>query len=70
MLICKGFDRVLRHQGRFAKLAMLDLTTPLIKWIGSFLSDRSIAIRKIAENCDRRTDDWDGGERFSRFSRG
>ena len=42
--ISKAFDRVW-HQGLFAKLTMFGLHHTLIKWIASFLSDRSIAIR-------------------------
>ena len=42
--ISKAFDRVL-HKGLLAKLPMFGLHHTLIKWISSFLSDRSIAIR-------------------------
>ena len=42
--ICKAFDRVW-HKGLLAKLPMFGLHHTLIKWISSFLSDRSIAIR-------------------------
>ena len=42
--ISKAFDRVW-HKGLLAKLPMFSLYHALINWIGSFLSDRSIAIR-------------------------
>ena len=42
--ISKAFDRVW-HNGLLAKLPMFGLHHNLIKWIGSFLSDRSIAVR-------------------------
>ena len=42
--ISKAFDRVW-HKGLLAKLSMFGLHHILIKWIGSFLSDRSIAVR-------------------------
>ena len=42
--ISKAFDRVW-HKGLLAKLPMFGLHHTLIKWISSFLSDRSIAIR-------------------------
>ena len=42
--ISKAFDRVW-HRGLLAKPPMFGLHHILIKWIGSFLSDRSIAIR-------------------------
>ena len=42
--ISKAFDRVW-HKGLLAKLPMFGLHHTLIKWIGSFLSDRSIAVR-------------------------
>ena len=42
--ISKAFDRVW-HKGLLAKLLLFDLHHTLIKWISSFLSDRSIAIR-------------------------
>ena len=42
--VSKAFDRVW-HKGLLAKLPMFGLHHTLIKWIGSFLSDRSIAIR-------------------------
>ena len=42
--ISKAFDRVW-HKGLLAKLPMFGLHHSLIKWISSFLSDRSIAIR-------------------------
>ena len=42
--ISKAFDRVW-HRGLLAKLLMFGLHHTLIKWIGSFLSDRSIAVR-------------------------
>ena len=42
--IAKAFDRVW-HKGLLAKLPMFGLHHSLIKWISSFLSDRSIAIR-------------------------
>ena len=42
--ISKAFDRVW-HKGLLAKLPMFGLHHTLIKWIYSFLSDRSIAIR-------------------------
>ena len=41
--ISKAFDRVW-HKGFLAKLPMFGLHHTLIKWISSFLSDRSIAI--------------------------
>ena len=46
--ISKAFDRVW-HQGLPSKLPMFGLQHTLIKWIGSFLSDRSIAI--IVDSC-------------------
>ena len=42
--ISKAFDRVL-HKGLLAKLPMSGLHHTLINWDGSFLSDRSIAVR-------------------------
>ena len=42
--ISKAFDRVW-HKGLLAKLSMLSLHQALVKRIGSFLSDRSIAVR-------------------------
>jgi len=42
--ISKDFDRVW-HKGILSKLPMFGLHHTLIKWISSFLSDRSIAIR-------------------------
>ena len=42
--ISKAFDRVW-HKGLLAKLPMFGLHHTLIKWISSFLYDRSIAIR-------------------------
>ena len=42
--ISKAFDRVW-HKGLLAKLPMFGLHQTLINWIGSFLSDRSIAVR-------------------------
>ena len=42
--ISKSFDRVW-HKGLLAKLPMFGLHHTLINWIGSFLSDRSIAVR-------------------------
>ena len=42
--ISKAFDRVWR-KGLLAKLPMFGLHHTLINWIGSFLSDRSIAVR-------------------------
>jgi len=42
--ISKAFDRVW-HKGLLAKLPMFRLHHSLIKWISSFLSDRSIAIK-------------------------
>ena len=42
--ISKAFDRVW-HKGLLAKLPMFGLHHTLIKWIGSFLSGRSIAVR-------------------------
>ena len=42
--ISKVFDRVWQ-KGLLAKLPMFGLTQTLINWIGSFLSDRSIAVR-------------------------
>ena len=42
--ITKAFDRVW-HKSLLAKLPMFGLHHTLIKWISSFLSDRSIAIR-------------------------
>ena len=42
--ISNAFDRVW-HKGLLAKLPMFGVHHTLIKWIGSFLSDRSIAIR-------------------------
>ena len=42
--ISKTFDRVW-HKGLLAKLPMFGLHCTLIRWMGSFLSDRSIAIR-------------------------
>ena len=42
--ISKTFDRVW-HKGLLAKLPMFGLHHTLINWIGSFLSDRSIAVR-------------------------
>ena len=42
--ISKAFDRVW-HKGLLAKLPMFGLHHTLIKWIGSFPSDRSIAVR-------------------------
>ena len=42
--ISKAFDHVL-HRGLLANLPMFGLHHILIKWISSFLSDRSIAIR-------------------------
>ena len=42
--ISKAFDRVW-HKGLLAKLPMFGLNQTLINWIGSFLSDRSIAVR-------------------------
>ena len=42
--ICKkNFDRIW-HKGLLAKLPMFGLYHTLIKWIGSFFSDRLIAI--------------------------
>ena len=41
--ISKAFDRIW-HKGFLAKLPMFGLHHTLIKWISSFLSDRSIAI--------------------------
>ena len=42
--ISKAFDRVW-HKGLLAELPMFGLNQILINWIGSFLSDRSIAVR-------------------------
>ena len=42
--ISKAFDRIW-HKGLLAKLPMFGLNQTLINWIGSFLSDRSIAVR-------------------------
>ena len=42
--ISKAFDRIW-HKGPLAKLPMFGLHHTLIKWISSFLYDRSIAIR-------------------------
>ena len=42
--ISKAFDRAW-HNGFLAKLPMFGLNHTLIKWIGNFLSDRSIAVR-------------------------
>ena len=42
--ISKDFDRVW-HKGLLAKLPMFGLNQTLINWIGSFFSDRSIAVR-------------------------
>ena len=42
--ISKAFDRVW-HKGLLDKLPMFGLHHTLIKWISSFLSDRSVAIR-------------------------
>ena len=42
--ISKAFDRVW-HKGLLTKLPMFGLHHTLINWIGSFLSDRSIAVR-------------------------
>ena len=42
--ISKAFDRVW-HKGLLAKLPMFGLHHYLIKWISSFLSDRTISIR-------------------------
>ena len=42
--ISKAFDRVW-HKGLLAKLPMYGLYQTLINWIGSILSDRSIAVR-------------------------
>ena len=42
--ISKAFNRVW-HKGFLAKLPMFGLHPTLIKWIGSFLSDKSIAVR-------------------------
>ena len=42
--ISKAFDRVW-HKGLLAKQTMFGLKKTLINWIGSFLSDRSIAAR-------------------------
>ena len=42
--ISKAFDRDW-HKGLLAKLPMFGLNQTLINWIGSFLSDRSIAVR-------------------------
>ena len=42
--ISKAFDRIW-HKGLLVKLSMFGLHHTLIKWISSFLSDRSIAIR-------------------------
>ena len=42
--ISKAFDRVW-HKGLLAKLPMFGLHHALINWIGSFLSERSIAVR-------------------------
>ena len=42
--ISKAFDRVW-HKGLLAKLPMFGLNQTLINWIGSFLSDRSVAVR-------------------------
>ena len=42
--ISKAFDRVW-HKSLLAKLPMFGLHHTLINWIGSFLSDRSIAVR-------------------------
>ena len=42
--VSKAFDRV-GHKGLLAKLQAFGLHHALIKWISSFLSDRSIAIR-------------------------
>ena len=42
--ICKAFDSVW-HKGLLAKLPMFGLHNNLIKWIASFISDRSFAIR-------------------------
>ena len=42
--ISKAFDRDW-HKGLFTKLPMYGLNQTLIKWIGSFLSNRSIAVR-------------------------
>ena len=42
--ISRAFDRIW-HKGLLAKLPMFGLHHTLINWIGSFLSDRSIAVR-------------------------
>ena len=42
--ISKAFDRVW-HKGLLAKLPMFGLIQNIINWIGSFLSDRSTAVR-------------------------
>ena len=42
--ISKAFDRIW-HKGLLAKLPMFGLIQTLINWIGSFLSDTSIAVR-------------------------
>ena len=42
--ISKAFDRV-SHKGLLAELPLFGLHHTLIKWISSFLSDRSVAIR-------------------------
>ena len=42
--ISKAFNRIW-HKGLLAKLSMFGLHQTLIKWIGSFLSDWSIAVR-------------------------
>ena len=42
--ISNAFDRIW-HKGLLAKLPMFGLHHTLINWIGSFLSDRSIAVR-------------------------
>ena len=42
--ISKAFDRVW-HKGLLARLPMFGLHHTLINWIGSFLSDRSMAVR-------------------------
>ena len=44
LAISKAFDHVW-HKGLITKLPMFGLHHTLINWIGSFLSDRSIAVR-------------------------
>ena len=47
--ISKAFDRAW-HKGLLAKLPMFGFNQTLINWIGSFLSDRSIAVKVAASS--------------------